>query len=85
MISYRVVQEVLNLLTTRMARPVHHEDALRYFATTLEPMSEMTRRMSLIDSRCVKRIRMSVFCRPGDEWIVPPQQFLFLAPRKHGT
>jgi predicted nucleic acid-binding protein len=37
-VSYQVVQEVLNVLTTKMARPVRHEDALRYFRSTLEPM-----------------------------------------------
>ena len=37
-ISYQVVQEVLNVLTTKIARPVRHEDSLRYFRSTLQPM-----------------------------------------------
>lgn len=37
-ISHQVVQEVLNVLTTKMARPVRHDDALRYLRSTLEPM-----------------------------------------------
>jgi predicted nucleic acid-binding protein len=37
-LSYQVVQEVLNVLTTKMERPVRHEDALRYFRSVLEPM-----------------------------------------------
>lgn len=37
-ISYQVVQEVLNVITTKMERPVRHEDALRYLTSTLEPM-----------------------------------------------
>ncbi|MFP4113145.1 MAG: PIN domain-containing protein [Spirochaetota bacterium] len=37
-ISYQVVQEVLNVLTSKIANPVHHDDALRYFRSTLEPM-----------------------------------------------
>jgi predicted nucleic acid-binding protein len=37
-ISYQVVQEVLNVLTTKMARPVSSDDTLRYFRSTLKPM-----------------------------------------------
>ncbi len=37
-ISYQVVQEVLNVITTKMKRPVKHADALRYLTSTLEPM-----------------------------------------------
>ena len=37
-ISYQVVQEVLNVITTKMERPVHHDDALRYLTSTLKPM-----------------------------------------------
>ncbi len=37
-ISHQVVQEVLNVITTKMERPVRHDDAVRYFRTTLKPM-----------------------------------------------
>lgn len=37
-ISHQVVQEVLNVITTKMARPVRHDDALHYFRSTLKPM-----------------------------------------------
>ena len=37
-ISYQVVQEVLNVLTTKLPRPVRPDDALRYFRSTLKPM-----------------------------------------------
>lgn len=37
-ISYQVVQEVLNVITTKMARPVRHDDAVRYLRSTLKPM-----------------------------------------------
>lgn len=37
-ISYQVVQEVLNVVTTKMERPVRHEDALSFFSSTLKPM-----------------------------------------------
>jgi predicted nucleic acid-binding protein len=32
------VQEVLNVITTKMARPVRDDDALAYFRSTLKPM-----------------------------------------------
>lgn len=37
-ISYQVVQEVLNVITTKMARPVRHDDAVQYLRSTLKPM-----------------------------------------------
>jgi predicted nucleic acid-binding protein len=37
-ISYQVVQEVLNVLTTKIAVPLRHDDAVSYFASTLKPL-----------------------------------------------
>ena len=37
-ISFQVVQEVLNVLTTKMARPVRHEDARAFLAAVLRPL-----------------------------------------------
>lgn len=37
-ISYQVTQEVLNVLTRKLAQPMAVGDATRYLATTLEPL-----------------------------------------------
>lgn len=37
-ISYQVVQEVLNVLTRKLSEPLSSGDATRYLTTTLEPL-----------------------------------------------
>lgn len=56
-ISSQVVQEFLNVATRKFARPMSHDDAVRYLDTVLEPLcavwagSELTRRALQVRSR----------------------------------
>ncbi|HET7570147.1 MAG TPA: PIN domain-containing protein [Gammaproteobacteria bacterium] len=49
-ISYQVVQEVLNVLTRKVAVPMSAGDAARYLASTLEPLWRVQPSAALLQS-----------------------------------